>query len=143
MASVNKVEILGNLGADPILRYTPQGTAVANYNVATNERWTDKEGEKHEKVEWHRIVNWGKAGENDAKYLVKGRQVYIAGRLQTRAWDDKEGVKRYTTEIVALNVQYLGNGKGNGVPHSADTEEQRKVPVGEEPIAIPEDDIPF
>jgi single-strand DNA-binding protein len=141
MASVNKVELLGNLGGDPILRYTPQGTAVANFNMATNDRWTNKGGEKQERVEWHRIVVWGKQGENCAEYLSKGRQVYVAGRLQTRKWTDSEKVDRYTTEIIALNVQFLGNGKG-GVPHSADTEEQTP-PLDEEPISIPEDDIPF
>lgn len=109
MASgVNKVFVLGRLGGDPEVRYTPSGAAVANFNMATNESWTDKEGQKQERTEWHRIVVWGKLGELCGQYLTKGRQAFVEGRIQTRDWTDKEGNKRYTTEIIAQNVQFLG-----------------------------------
>ncbi len=108
--SVNKVILVGNLGSDPELRYTQGGQAVANFNIATNERWTDKGGETQERTEWHKIVVWGRQAENCEKYLSKGRQVYIEGRLQTRDWEDRDGNKRYTTEIVAQNVQFLSGG---------------------------------
>ena len=114
MAGVNKVIIVGNLGKDPEVRYTPQGQAVANFSVATSEAWNDKSGQKQERTEWHRVVVWGKLGELCGKYLSKGRQAYIEGRLQTRAWDDKDGNKRYTTEIVATTVQFLGGNAGAG-----------------------------
>ena len=113
MASVNKVILVGNLGRDPELRYTQGGQAVANFTVATNERWTDKDGSNQERTEWHRIVVWGKQAENCAQYLQKGRSVYVEGRLQTRDWEDREGNKRTTTEIVAQAVQFLG-GRGGG-----------------------------
>ena len=104
MAGVNKVILVGNLGKDPEVRYTPGGQAVANFTVATNENWTDKQGQKQERTEWHRIVVWGKAAEHCGEYLSKGRQVYIEGRLQTREWTNKEGAKQYTTEVVANPV---------------------------------------
>lgn len=107
MAGINKVIIIGNLGKDPELRHTPQGQAVANFPVATSENWNDKNGQRQERTEWHRIVVWGKLAELCGKYLAKGRKAYIEGRLQTRAWDDKDGQKRYTTEIVANTVQFL------------------------------------
>ncbi len=113
MASVNKAILVGNLGRDPELRYTPNGQAVTNFSLATNESYTDKSGERVERTEWHRIVAWGKTAELCSQYLSKGRPVYIEGRLQTREWEDKEGVKRQTTEIVANTVQFLG-GRGEG-----------------------------
>jgi single-strand DNA-binding protein len=109
---LNKVFLIGRLGSDPEVRYTNNGGAVANFNMATNETWTGKDGQKQEKTEWHRIVVWGKLGELCGQYLSKGRQAFIEGRLQTREWNDKEGNKRYTTEIVAQNVQFLG-GQGD------------------------------
>src|SRR4051812_12820852 len=113
-ASVNKVIILGNLGAKPELKYLPSGQAVCELRVATNETFTDKNQQKQERTEWHRIVVWGKTGENCAQYLDKGRSVYVEGRLQTRSWDDKNtGEKKYATEIVAQSVQFLG-GQGPG-----------------------------
>lgn len=112
--AVNKAIILGNLGSDPELRSTPSGAQVCNFNVATNESWKDKDGEKHDRTEWHKIIVWGKVAENCQKYLSKGRQVYIEGRIQTRSWEDKEGVKRYTTEIVASKVDFIGGGNGGG-----------------------------
>ncbi len=140
MAGVNKVIIIGRLGADPEVRYTPSGVAVANFSVATSEEWKDKNtGEKKEQTEWHRIVAWRRLGEICGEYLQKGRQVYIEGRLQTRSWEDKEGVKRYTTEILALNMQMLGSpgdsAAGGGQPRGDYPEEP--------PQNLPEDDIPF
>jgi single-strand DNA-binding protein len=113
MASgVNKVIIIGRLGNDPEVRYTSGGGAVANFNLATNESWTDKSGQRQERTEWHKIVVWGKVAELCGQYLSKGRQAFVEGRLQTRDWTDKEGNKRYTTEIVAQNVQFLGGPGG-------------------------------
>ena len=115
MAGVNKAILIGNLGRDPELRYTQSGQPVANFTLATTETWNKRDGGgKEEKTEWHRIVVWGKTAENCGKYLDKGRQVYIEGRLQTREWQDKEGQKRYTTEIVAQTVQFLGGQGGRG-----------------------------
>src|SRR4051812_14224844 len=118
MAGINKVIIIGNLGKDPELRYTPQGQAVVNFPVATSENWTDKSGQKQERTEWHKVVVWGKLGELCSKYLSKGRKAFVEGRLQTRAWDDKDGQKRYTTEIVANNVQFLDSAGASGERHS-------------------------
>lgn len=106
--SVNKVILLGRLGQDPELKYTPGGAAVCNFSMATTEAWTDKQGQKQEKTEWHRIVVWGKLAELCNQYLAKGRQAFVEGRLQTRNWDDKDGTKRYTTEIMASTVQFIG-----------------------------------
>ncbi len=144
MASVNKVILIGNLGRDPELRYTQGGQGVANFTLATNERWRDKDGNNQERTEWHRIVVWGKQAENCAQYLQKGRSCYIEGRLQTREWEDKEGHKRQTTEIVAQNVTFLG-GRGEGAPRGAG------APAGGAPPSEgstggsppPGDDIPF
>ena len=111
---VNKVILVGNLGADPDMRYTPSGTGVCELRLATNESWTDKSGQRQERTEWHRIVVWGKRAEIVSKYLSKGRQVYVEGKLRTRSWEDKEGNKRYTTEIIANDVQFLGGGGGGG-----------------------------
>jgi single-strand DNA-binding protein len=108
MAGVNKVILIGNLGRDPELRYTQGGQAVVNFTLATSENWTDKSGEKVERTEWHRVVVWGRVGELCAQYLAKGRTVYIEGRIQTREWEDKDGNKRFTTEINAQTVQFLG-----------------------------------
>jgi single-strand DNA-binding protein len=110
MGSVNKVILVGNLGADPELKYTPSNRAVCNLSVATNEVWKDKSGQKQEKTEWHRVNVWGEQAEACSKYLTKGRMVYVEGRLQTRSWDDKEGKKRYSTEVVADRVVFLGGG---------------------------------
>lgn len=109
MASgLNKAILIGNLGRDPEVRYTPSGVAVANFSIATSETWTNKEGEKETRTEWHRIVAFGRLGEICGEYLSKGRQVYIEGRIQTRDWEDREGIKRYTTEIVANQMLMLG-----------------------------------
>lgn len=136
--SLNKAMVIGNLGRDAELKYTPGGTAVASISLATTEVWNDKDGKKQEKTEWHRIVIWGKTAESLAEYLVKGKQVYVEGRLQTRKWQDKNGVDRYTTEIRADRVQLLGKKEGGGgVPHPADE-------VQDAPSTVPDDDdIPF
>ncbi len=109
MASVNKVILIGNLGRDPELRYTQSGQAVTNFTMATTDRFSNRSGEREERTEWHRIVAWGRTAELCAQYLSKGRSVYVDGRLQTREWEDKEGQKRRTTEIVAQSVQFLGS----------------------------------
>lgn len=111
---VNKVILVGNLGGDPELKHTPGGDPVCEFSLATNESWTDKSGQKQERTEWHSIVVWGKRGEVCAKYLAKGRQAYVEGRLRTRSWEDKEGNKRYKTEVVASDVQFLGGKGGEG-----------------------------
>jgi single-strand DNA-binding protein len=114
MGSVNKVILVGNLGRDAELRYTPGGAAVATLNMATTEVWNDKSGQRQEKTEWHRVVLWGKTAESLNEYLTKGKQIYVEGRLQTRQWDDKDGNKRYTTEIRGDRVVLLGGGGGRG-----------------------------
>ncbi|MBI2083767.1 MAG: single-stranded DNA-binding protein [Deltaproteobacteria bacterium] len=144
MASVNKVILVGNLGGDPEIRFLPSGQPVANFNIATSERWTAKDGNPGERTEWHRIVVFGKQAENCKEYLKKGRQVYVEGRLQTREWNDKEGHKRNTTEVVAQMVQFLGTGTGGGrtrdveAPPVVSEEETKPSPLGNS-----DDDIPF
>jgi len=154
-SGVNKVILIGNLGKDPEVRYTPNGQAVANFTVATNENWTDKQGQKQERTEWHRIVVWGKAAENCGEYLSKGRQVYIEGRLQTREWTNKEGVKQYTTEVVAnpvggvIFLQGGDRGSGRGAKSGAAPSDDFGAPppgLDEAPAGAskaPDDDIPF
>ena len=114
MGSVNKVILVGNLGRDAELRYTPGGAAVATLNLATTEVWNDRNNQRQEKTEWHRVVLWGKQAESLQEYLTKGKQIYVEGRLQTRQWDDKDGNKRYTTEIKCDRVTLLGGGGGGG-----------------------------
>jgi single-strand DNA-binding protein len=138
MASVNKVILVGNLGRDPEIRYTQGGTPVANFTMATTERWNDPNGEKKERTEWHRIVVWGKQAEIASEYLRKGRQVYIEGSLQTREWTDREGNKRTTTEVRAQRLQLLGRPDDRHAPSAGQTEEEVA-----EPAAYGEDDIPF
>lgn len=143
MASVNKVILVGNLGQDPEIRYTPGGAAVCNFSIATTERWNSKQsGQLEEKTEWHRIVVWGKQAENCNQYLKKGRPAYIEGRLQTRSWDDKDGNKRYTTEIVAQAVQFLGgrDSAGSSEPRAAAKPQAQND--GPPPFDA-DDDIPF
>src|SRR3954469_9131272 len=158
-SGVNKVILIGNLGKDPEVRYTPGGQAVANFTIATNENWTDKQGQKQERTEWHRIVVWGKAAENCGEYLSKGRQVYIEGRLQTREWTNKEGQKQYTTEVVATPVGGViflqGGDRGGGQGRGAKTGGAPADDFGAPPPGLdeapspsggakaPEDDIPF
>jgi single-strand DNA-binding protein len=145
MASINKAILIGNLGRDPELRYTQGGQAVANFTLATNEKWNDKDGNSQERTEWHRIVVWGKQAENCAQYLSKGRNVYIEGRIQSRDWEDKEGNKRQTTEVVAQTVQFLGGprpgGGGGGPDPGPGGPSGPSGPSGGGPP--PSDDIPF
>ena len=143
MASVNKVILIGNLGSDPEVRYTNSGSAVANFNIATNENWTNRDGNREERTEWHRIVCWGKTAELCGEYLSKGRTVYIEGRLQTREWETKEGQKRTTTEVIAQSVVFLG-GRSEGAPGGARPQNLSQGDGMEpaEPIAV-DDDIPF
>ena len=144
---VNKVILVGNLGNDPDIRYTAGGAAVANVSIATAETWKDKDtGEKQERTEWHRVVFFGRLAEIVGEYLKKGSQVYIEGRLQTRKWQDKEGNDRYTTEIVASDMQMLGS-KGSGsanfnqsTPNNTDMDQ---TPVQQSPNDDFDDDIPF
>src|SRR4051794_1156611 len=114
MGSVNRVILVGNLGRDAELRYTPGGAAVATLNMATTEVWNDKSGQRQEKTEWHRVVFWGKVAESLTEYLTKGKQVYVEGRLETRQWNDKDGNKRYTTEVKGDKIVLLGGGGGGG-----------------------------
>ena len=142
MAGVNKVILVGNLGSDPQVRYTPGGQAVANFNIATSERFNNKAGEKEERTEWHRIVAWGKLAEICQQYLKKGKQVYIEGRLQTRQWE-KEGQKHYTTEVKADKIVLLGGG-GRGGGKNDDRGDSGGY---QDPMAnaapVTDDDIPF
>jgi len=164
MASVNKVILIGNLGRDPETRYTTDGAAVTNLNIATSEQWKDKSGEKQERTEWHRVVLFGRQAEIAGEYLKKGRAVYIEGRLQTRKYTDKEGVERYATEIVGDRMQLLGGrdagsggdtdfpsgggtggaGAGGGAGGSAPRREGGKPGGGRGPATDNfDDDIPF
>lgn len=143
MASINKVILIGNLGSDPEVRFTPSGQAVANFNIATNESWKDKNGQDQDRTEWHKIVVWGKQAENCGEYLSKGRPVYIEGKLQTREWTDKDGNKRYTTEVVAQTVQFLGGrpGEGGGKSYAEAKPSAPSKSGGSAPAM--DDDIPF
>jgi len=149
MSGVNKVILIGRLGKDPEVRYTPSGQAVANFSMATSENWTGKDGQKQERTEWHRIVVWGRLAELCKDYLRKGRQVYIEGKLQTRSYDDKEGKKIYTTEVVANTVQFLGTApdKVETTDSNADAgqpSEASNLPPFEPNVThISDDEIPF
>lgn len=120
MASINKVILVGNLGRDPEVRYMPDGGAITNVSIATTDTWKDKSGEKQEKTEWHRVVFYSRLAEIAGEYLKKGSQVYVEGRLQTRKWQDKDGVEKYTTEIVADRMQMLGGRSGMGMSESGE-----------------------
>lgn len=141
--SLNKVMLIGHLGKDPEMRFTPSGKAVTNFTMATNEVWLDQSGEKQERTEWHRVVTWGKLAENCAKLLSKGKQIYIEGRIQTRQWDDKDGNKRYTTEIVANQMQLLSSMDSQG-PRTSGASEDPGYGASDNGPSSPEfDDIPF
>jgi single-strand DNA-binding protein len=145
VASVNKVILIGNLGKDPELRYTPGGAAVANFSIATNERWKDKSGQPQERTEWHNIVLWGRLAEIANDYLKKGSPVYIEGRLQTRTWEDRDGNKRYTTEVVGNQMQMLGRAEGGGRepgPPEAGAG-SGPAPEGDSGADQVDDDLPF
>ena len=136
--SINKVILVGRLGKDPETRFTPSGKAVTNFSMATSESWKDAGGERQEKTEWHKVQIWGPLAEISAKYLSKGKLVYIEGKLQTREWTDKDGQKRYTTEIVASDMRMLG-GKGEGSEHSDSSEHSGSEQSG----GYDDDSIPF
>lgn len=148
---VNKVILVGNLGKDPEVSYLPSGQSVTKFSLATSRSYKDKTGEWKEETEWHNIVAWGKTGESVAQYLSKGRQVYVEGRIQSRTWEDKEGKKRYNTDIVADNIMLLGGrGEGGGEaqarPAGASRPAQKSAAEDEFSQAQPEitdDDIPF
>lgn len=142
MAGVNKVILIGNLGADPELRYTSGNQAVTELRIATSRKWRDKNNEMQEDTQWHRVVVWGKQAEQCKEYLAKGRQVFVEGRLQTRQWDDRDGNKRYTTEVVAQTVQFLGGraGGGGGGYDEPPPPSDREAPGMDD---MPDDDIPF
>lgn len=140
--SVNKVILIGNLGKDPEVRYTANGRAVARFPIATSEVWNDAEGNRQERTEWHNIIVWGKQGETCAQYLAKGRQVFVEGSIRSRSYDDKNGNKRYITEIVAQRVRFLGGGGGTRVAPEAEAEPSGEPPPGGQPPPL-EDDVPF
>ncbi len=151
MAGVNKVILVGNLGKDPEVRQISPNQNVCQFPIATSETWIDKSGQKQEKTEWHRIVVWGKMAEVCGKYLAKGKQVYIEGRLQTRSWEDQQGQKKYTTEIVATTVQFLGGAPGersasaSGTNYGAGASSggYGSTDFGPEPSFDTNDEIPF
>ena len=136
---VNKATLIGRLGTDPEVRYTQDGTPVATFNLATDEQWKGKDGNKVQKTEWHRIVAWRKLGQVCGEYLTKGKLVYIEGKIQTRQWEDKDGIKRYTTEIVANGMKMLG-----GTPGNEQSSKQGQSKPNNAPPSMPvDDDIPF
>jgi single-strand DNA-binding protein len=136
---LNKIMIIGRLGRDPELRYTNSGTPVASFSVATDERWADSDGNRQTRTEWHNVVAWSKLGEICGKYLKKGRLVYIEGRVQTREWDDRDGNKRRTTEIIASNMQMLeSRAEAETSSQGRPSEESKSMEIG-----ITDDDIPF
>lgn len=136
MAGVNKVILVGNLGKDPELRYTPSGQAVATFSLATNRKWKDKEGQAQDQTEWHNIVTWGRQAEIAKEYLKKGSPLYLEGRIQYRSYNDRDGNKRYVTEIVAQNLQMLGRKGAEGAAEAPEEVEMEAPPASE-------DDIPF
>jgi single-strand DNA-binding protein len=138
MAGVNKVILVGRLGADPDVQTIASGTTVAKLSLATSEQWVDKDGKRQERTEWHRIVVWGRQAENCGRFLAKGRQCYVEGRLQTRSWEDKDGQKRYTTEIVANTVQFLDRGNAQESEPSIGHQD-----FGPEPTFDASEEIPF
>jgi single-strand DNA-binding protein len=146
MGSVNKVILVGNLGRDAELRYTPGGAAVATLNLATTEVFKDREGQKKEDTQWHRVILWGKTAETLQDYLTKGKQIYVEGKLQTRKWKDKDGNDKYTTEIRGDRVVLLSGGGGGGERRMAGAGVRQEADHGEgiaEPVELTDDDIPF
>lgn len=136
---VNKAMLIGRLGKDPEVRYTADGTMVTNFNLATDEQWKDKNGEKIQKTEWHRIVTFGKLAEICGNYLVKGKLIFVEGRIQTRSWEDKDGVKRFTTEIIASNMQMLDS----KAQSKADDSSLEALSVSSSNAGTSTDDVPF
>jgi single-strand DNA-binding protein len=146
MSSLNKVMLIGRLGKDPEIRYTPDGSPVANFSLATSENFTDKSGTRQERTEWHNVVAWSKLAELCKRYLTKGRQVYIEGRIRTREWNDKDGIKRRTSEVIASQMVLLGSRSQESEGFGPSEPVQRGVVESEPPagdIGITDDDIPF
>ncbi len=143
MASLNKVMLIGNLGKAPELRYLPNGDAVANFSIATTESYKDKNGDKHEKTEWHNITCYRRLGEIAGQYLKKGSSVYIEGKIQTRKWQDKSGADRYTTEIIADEMKMLGSRDGDRQEQSPQQSQQRTAAKPQATVAEFEDDLPW
>jgi len=141
--SVNKAILVGRLGADPEKLVTGSGKTVTKFNVATNEVWKDQSGQKQERTEWHKIVVWGAQAESCAQYLGKGSQIYLEGRIQTRQWDDKEGNKKYTTEVIAQKVQFLGSKGANAGSGSSDFASQDTGTTPSFNVDAGPDDVPF
>lgn len=139
--TVNKVILVGRLGADPQLKYTPSGRANASFNVATNAVWKDQEGNQQEKTDWHRVTAWGKLAEVMGEWLKKGSYVYLEGRLQTRTYEDNNGVKKWITEVVVTDMEMLGR-KGEGMGAGADAQPPEEIPPSE-PSEGEEEDLPF
>lgn len=142
MASVNKAILIGNLGADPELRYTPSGAAVASFNIATTDKWKGKDGQMQERTDWHRIILWERQAEIAKEYLRKGSSVYIEGRIQTRNYEDKDGVKRYVTEIIGQRMQLLGGRPGAGAS-GGEGGASEPPPAPPSDLAGEDDDLPF
>jgi single-strand DNA-binding protein len=143
VASLNKVMIIGNLGADPEMRYTGSGSAVTTFNVATNRQYTTREGEQRDETEWFRVVAWNRLAEICSQYLSKGRQVYVEGRMQTRSWEGQDGQKRYTTELIAQEVQFLGNQRDGGFDGGFDRGAPQLAVGADADGDIDPDDLPF
>jgi single-strand DNA-binding protein len=149
MLGVNKVILMGNLGKDPELRYTPSGQATASFSLATTEKWTDKNGQRQERTEWHNIVTWAKTAELANQYLKKGSPVYIEGRISYRSWDDKDGNKKYRTEIVANQINFLSGGAGGpqkesyGGQETAPRSGHTAEPLPQEQGPVAEEELPF
>ncbi|MBF0353200.1 MAG: single-stranded DNA-binding protein [SAR324 cluster bacterium] len=154
MGSLNKVMLIGRLGKDPEIRYTPSGSAVANFSIATTDSWKDKQGQKQEKTEWHNIVAWDRLADLAQNYLKKGSQLYVEGRLQTRSWEDQQGQKKYTTEIIANTIQFLeskGSSESTGYASQSSGQDNRQDRGSKDSFGGPpmdgedytKDDIPF
>jgi single-strand DNA-binding protein len=147
MASLNKVMLIGNLGRDPEIRFTPDGSQVASFSIATTESWTDKSGNRQEKTEWHNIVAWAKLADLSKRFLQKGRQVYIEGRIRSREWDDRDGNKRRTTEIIASNMVLLGSKPQGGSDYAPVPQAVSRPAADMDPgpgdNMITDEDIPF
>jgi single-strand DNA-binding protein len=147
MSSLNKVMLIGRLGRDPEVRYTPDGAPVANFSIATGEFWVDKSGTRQERTEWHNIVAWNKLADLSKRYLVKGRQVFVEGRLRTREWDDRDGNKRRTTEVVASQMVLLGSRpegmEPSAAPQRGASDSEAASTSAPPDVEITDDDIPF
>jgi single-strand DNA-binding protein len=147
MSSLNKVMLIGRLGKDPEVRHTPEGTPVATFSLATSDFWVDKSGTRQERTEWHNIVAWNKLAELSRRYLAKGRQVYVEGKIRTREWDDKDGNKRRTTEIIANQILFVGARpeQAEAGPTATPVTQRGAQPAEEvtPETEITDDDIPF